>query len=108
LVKKIERESDMGIVHSSHGTLEIDDTGKVTGIIADGKTGAIILPNEGLSFLFTIERFNLKEYGEHYSESGHTEFDILDLGYWTTDGTYEPPVEQWRKQIEEELAKKGE
>ena len=30
----------MRIVHSSHGTLEIDDTGKVTGIIADGKTGA--------------------------------------------------------------------
>ena len=98
----------MGIVHSSHGTLEIDDTGKVTGIIADGKTGAIILPNEGLSFLFTIERFDLSEYAKHYDKEDDEEFDILDLGYWTTVGTYEPPVEEWRKQIEERLTKKGE
>jgi hypothetical protein len=24
-------------------------------------------------------------------------YDILDLGYWTEDGRYEPPVQDWRE-----------
>lgn len=98
----------MRSVHSSQGTLEVDDTGKVTGIIYNGKTGPVTIDLETITYLLSIERFNLSEYAEYYGKEDDEEFDILDLGYWTTDGTYEPPVEEWRKQIEKELASRKE
>ena len=29
------------------------------------------------------------------------EYDVLDVGYWTEDGSYEPPEENWRNERDE-------
>ena len=92
------------LVYSSHGTIEIDDDGKPV-TIAAGAQGARIKIGSGIAFLFTIERFDLEEYRKTYSEemkhdptlddpASHTEFDILDLGYWHSSGEYEPPMRE--------------
>jgi hypothetical protein len=34
---------------------------------------------------------------EKYLRNGlMPEYDVLDVGYWTEDGTYVPPEEEWR------------
>ena len=122
----------MANVNSSHGTIEVDTAGKVTGVTVNGQTGSIkielegknIKPTasqpikdlapliisaemwEGVQYLLSIKRFNLEEYNAHYGVNDHTEFDILDVGYWTRDGVYEEPVHSWRAQIGEELAER--
>ncbi len=47
-----------------------------------------------------IVRFDIEEYKTYYKVDdipGH--LDILDLGYWNKDGSYEPPVEDWRNEM---------
>lgn len=50
-----------------------------------------------------IERFDLDEFRRTYKiavgEPLPSNIDILDLGYWMDDGTYEPPVEDWRAEF---------
>jgi len=46
-----------------------------------------------------IVRFNLDEWREHYHWPEGTlpnGYDVLDLGFWLRDGTYEPPDDDWR------------
>lgn len=45
-----------------------------------------------------IARVNLAEFEAYWGEdpASHSSIDILDLGYWTLDGTYEPPDLRWR------------
>lgn len=64
-----------------------------------------------LASMSAITRFNLIEYRQHYGELD-TDFDILDLCYWSRESTgdnlcghYEPPANDWRKLIKDELSK---
>jgi hypothetical protein len=48
-----------------------------------------------------IERFDIAEWLKFYPNEEFNGCDILDIGYWLKDGTYEPPCGGFR----EELAK---
>lgn len=75
-------------VFSSHGSLVFDSvTGKcdATNFHPDSPGGQPDVVD--VAELVTA-------YGElRDSELG---YDILDVGYWTADGTYEPPCAEWR------------
>lgn len=43
-----------------------------------------------------ITRVNLDEWRQRYHAEPCGPLDILDLGYWTDQGYYEPPDEDWR------------
>jgi hypothetical protein len=76
------------MVFSSNGELVIDAEGKV--IVAESK-----YYNDNLK---NIVRFDLEEYRKYYQgEPAPSSYDILDLGYWTDTGQYEPPEMDWRK-----------
>jgi hypothetical protein len=78
------------IVVSSEGALTVHrDTGAVIGRVTESGAG-----------IADIVRFDLSEWhttykGEQLPES----VDILDLGFWTVSGRYEPPVEDWREEF---------
>ncbi len=46
--------------------------------------------------LKSIEKFDVAEYESNYGGEGlaGASIDILDIGYWTVDGIYEPPARQ--------------
>lgn len=54
-----------------------------------------------------VDRIDVEEFNEHYKDvyNGRTPsvvangIDILDVGYWLKDGTYEPPEADWRKEV---------
>jgi len=85
----------MGLVHSSHGDFRISmRSGEVFEFHQDS-------PDE--TGYENILQFDLLEYFDKYdkeSRSDVQEFDILDLGYWMDDGSYEPPDEAWRNRDE--------
>lgn len=37
----------------------------------------------------------------HLKDGLLPEYDVLDVGYWTEDGSYEPPEEDWRIERDE-------
>lgn len=51
-----------------------------------------------------ILRFDIDEYSAAYpgEELGHV--DICDIGFWTKDGQYEPPITDFRSQVVHEPA----
>jgi hypothetical protein len=86
-------------VNSSYGNLTVNvGTGKVV--------GADIFPdNEPDEFdhikLADIDRFDMKEWiksrpGAILQDGDRV--DILDLGFWTKEGQYEPPEYGWREE----------
>ena len=77
------------IVHSSHGDFVIDENGIVTKF----KAGGWVQPD-----YHNYVRFDLPEYKKHYGELD-TEYDILDLGFWKKDGSYEPPEKDFRDRV---------
>lgn len=80
-------------VGSSGGTFEIDHTGRVVHYdLSDDEDGAA---------LEKIEKFDLEEWRRYWNWEGELPggFDILDLGFWLKDGTYEAPWEHWRDDI---------
>lgn len=46
----------------------------------------------------SIVKFDLAEYRRHYGKTD-TQYDILDLGYWCSDGKYEPAEEDFRNSV---------
>jgi hypothetical protein len=82
-------------VSSSHGTFEIDPNGKVVHFdLSDNEEGKA---------LEKIEKFDLHEWRCYWQWKGELPggFDILDLGFWTKDGAYEPPEQDWREEIKQ-------
>lgn len=73
-------------VNSSHGAFILNDDGwvKITSL-------------DDIDYS-DIVRFDLTEWVLFHQTpmDGPRCFDILDLGYWSKDGTYEPPVLNWR------------
>ena len=77
-------------VGGSHGELHV--------IISSGRV-AERFNNAGCDDYDTIERFDVKEYRRYYGrtpEEGEY-VDILDIGFWTKEGKYEPAEEEHRE-----------
>lgn len=87
-------------VRSSHGMLIVDGaTGDVKDYWLDGTA-----PKE----YYYIVRVDVEEFNRTYAAVGHIfremgDVDILDVGYWLKDGTYEPPAEVHREHVMEGL-----
>lgn len=74
-------------VYGSHGDLvAASASGRVLeyAAIGDGEYSAIAF-------------FNIAEWRQAYPGEVPGHIDILDIGYWTEEGEYAPPVGDWRK-----------
>jgi hypothetical protein len=78
-------------VISSNGELTLDVFGKVIDVS---------LYVGGNDYLVYIVKVDFGEYiGTYGSLPDCGEFDILDLGYWSIDGSYDPPCQAHRDNI---------
>ncbi len=83
------------IVCSSNGNLTINAE---TGVVTNWE----IFEGKGVDrSIGDIAKFNLEEFKKYYNLqeidlNRYSEIDILDLGYWVKDGTYEEPEMDWR------------
>lgn len=86
---------------SSHGELHFNMKGE---IVADN-----CRTEDGWPMQNHPCRLDLAEYKHTYGEDVTIEgsHDILDWGYWTNGGGYEPPVHEWREEIRKERRKRG-
>lgn len=84
-----------GIVHSSYGDITIDM-----------RDGSVI--DHGMNDEYKdVVRFDLDEYFRTYPNESRDvvdEFDILDLGGWSADGSYMDPAHDWRRDCAAERA----
>jgi len=86
-------------IESSWGIISTDDKGNV--IERD------ILEHHGgeRCYLLDAERFDIEEWDnwyERYTEKTSpkpSSFDVLELGFWKNDGTYNPPSNEWRNEL---------
>ncbi len=81
-------------VRSSHGTIIF---GSETGLVLTGESNLC-----GCEECPQVERFDVEEYKKFYGVEklhGDKDIDILDLGYWGTDGIYEEPCHEWREEV---------
>jgi hypothetical protein len=82
----------MKVVHSTYGDLLVNDDGTVRSNPQDAKE------------LDDIVRFDLEEYAKAYPEDPYPdEFDILDVAFWTVDGSYAFPDEEFRLRVKEQI-----
>ena len=81
-------------VRGSHGTLTVD-----------AQTGTILRDeSEYITPDYTdIAGFDITEWKRAYpcERIDGQNIDILDFGYWTTSGIYEPPAMEWREKVRE-------
>lgn len=78
-------------VISSNGEITLDAEGNVTGVS---------LYTGGDERLASIIKFDFGEYINNYgSLPDHGGFDILDIGYWNLDGSYQEPCLDHRNEI---------
>lgn len=92
----IKREEFMSF-ESSWGHISCDKDGNVIEVIGDEEY------NGERNYLFDIARFDLVEYGK-FCESknivmGEFGEDILAVGFWKKDGTYEEADKDFRKNV---------
>lgn len=73
------------IISGSHGNITINEFGR------------IISCDEGE--YKSIKEFDAFEWINHYNKPFPSNLDILDMGYWLYDGTYEPPCYDWRNEF---------
>jgi hypothetical protein len=82
---------------SSWGTITCDTLGNVIEVIGDEESCG------ERNYLFDIEKIDLIEYGKFLNSIGqeldHDEDDILSVGYWKKDNTYNAPDHDWRKNM---------
>ena len=90
------RQGENLTVSSSHGTFDIDgSSGRVIRWWANDPHDADAQAMEN------IERFDLHEWKLYWQWKGELPggFDVLDLGFWTKDGAYEQPEDDWREEM---------
>ncbi len=73
-------------VYGSHGDLMV---ASVSGRVLD------YLPI-GYGEYRNITFFNVAEWRQTYPGEVPHQVDVLDIGYWTQEGEYAPPVADWR------------
>jgi hypothetical protein len=78
-------------VAGSYGTLLVDDA---TGNVLQYQNEPNNVDEGTPPDYRTIVRFDVAEYAEY--NGGMDDTDILLIGYWLEDGTYEPPVHEER------------
>lgn len=72
--------------YSSLGSFTFDpNTGKVLNSALDAEMATPI-------------RVDIEEYKKYYGTEFNEGVDILDIGYWMEDGSYEPPENDWREE----------
>jgi len=82
-------------ITSSHGEFKVDSrTGRVL------ERERYDLQDQDGEFIDNLDRFDLREWVEHYKVHGDAkqDMDILDVGYWMKDGYYEEPAHDWREE----------
>jgi hypothetical protein len=83
----VKREDmEMVTINSSNGTLKLDVGGNVIPSLSDYKNDDLV----------GITKFDFTEYRKWYPNEELDTIDILDIGYWTKNGQYEPPCYAWR------------
>jgi hypothetical protein len=85
-------------VRSSHGFLIANyESGEIISVHSD-KEPEDYLPN--------IKKFDIERYKfVHKTDSIPKELDILRIGFWLKDGTYDPPAEGYEPEIDESKLK---
>jgi hypothetical protein len=89
-------------IESSWGEVTTDDEGNVL------ELDVLEIDEEGeRCYLLDIAKFDIAEWDKWYEDKFKedspkpSDFDVLDLGYWRKDGSYEPADENWRNGTEE-------
>lgn len=89
----------MVTIESSWGEVITDDEGNVL------EVDVLEIDEKGeRCYLLDVAKFDLAEwdkwYEEKYKESSPkpSEFDVLCLGFWKKDGTYEEADKEWREE----------
>jgi len=85
-------------IHSSWGIITCDDNGKVI-------TKDLYETVDEPCYLANAVRFDIDEFDRWHEACTGTpspkpsEFDVLEIGFWNEDGTYNTADNDWRKQI---------
>ena len=85
-------------IESSWGMITTDDEGKVVELDLD-----VVGEDGERCYILDIAKFNIAEWDVWYEGKFNepspkpSEFDILQLGYWTKWGLYVEPNHEWRK-----------
>jgi hypothetical protein len=89
-------------IESSWGEVTTDDEGNVL------ELDVLEIDEDGeRCYLLDIAKFDIAEWDKWYEDKFKedspkpSDFDVLDLGYWRKDGSYEPADENWRNGTEE-------
>jgi len=89
----------MSIPHKKR-TLRVTSTNGI--LTVDKQTGQVMRCDmylKGDDYITKITRFHLSEYKQTYQTSVPDTLDILDLGYWNIDKSYEEPAYEWRQDL---------
>jgi hypothetical protein len=88
-------------VESSWGMITLNDKGEVV-----DNEDLLKVDNEGtVCYLLEAVKFDLEEYDKFYEDRFKTpsdkpdHFDVLALGFWKKDGSYEEADHEWRDDI---------
>lgn len=96
------------------GALKFKDKSPVRVYTFYSSNGSVVTDTEGYvledksnldDYLVDIARMNIPEFRKFLKETGCKDwesiynFDILGVGYWNKDGSYEPAEESWREDL---------
>ena len=92
----------MVTIESSWGTITTDEEGNVLEMDVLEQDSA-----EKRCYLLDAVKFDLAEWDKWYEEKHKepspkpSEFDVLSLGFWKKDGSYEEADKEWREEDED-------
>lgn len=71
-------------------------------LTANSETGEVIecVLNCESDEIENIKKFDVQEWLKTYKVKLHSSIDILDIGYWTKDGSYQSAEKDWRKEVQ--------
>jgi hypothetical protein len=100
-------------IGGSHGEMEVDPaTGLILRTLYTCAAGGDHWCEECRNLGYPeVVRFDVWEWATAYPDErlGEeiTSIDILDIGYWCQDGTYEPAAYDWREQFRQQQREEG-
>jgi hypothetical protein len=97
-----DRKKGTGTIFSSNGEIEVNlNTGKIIKVHTD---------SDGFrDWADNVTFFDIDEYRDYYGDVGGRDdsFDILDLGFWRKKGSYVPPSDSFRIEIDRDYEEDG-